>query len=473
MLDILDTILAYLGSVSSYGNDVRMTLAGLARTCRAFQDPGLNGLRKSQTGLALALRCFPDDLWDRSNGSEKLTFTGLKRPLVLADWERPLLYWNRIQCFYIHSFDPEEISPAVCETLRMCCPTQHLFPTLREIKWFDEDPFRLSIFAIFLSPQVRRIGLFPGHSMAHLSVLPSLGIKYPDLAELDFRGIYRESCGPLFLKSVLALLSNLPHLEWLGIPNIDALILDRLARLRSLKTLVVDVPSVPEFSVDVNGSTRRSQALEELCLWSTTPEIAIAIIEPVSHPLREIGLRIESEFPDAQMTARLYSAIRVNANRSCGTMKSLHMEDEWAESRAETPSDDEFDSYVVESKVLETLFLFINLIKIILQPYHGFDLDDEMVSRMARAWSRVEELRMIFSADLHIAEVLTRTTLLGIHTIAMHCLNLHTLELYFDASAIPALVFSDPLPESHCRVPIEFLQGSVGKKSGSSWRQLV
>jgi hypothetical protein len=218
--------------------------------------------------------------------------------------------------------------------------------------------------------------------MAHLSLLSSLGIKYPDLAELDFRGIYRESCGSLFLKSVLALLSNLPHLEWLGIPNTDTLI---LAPLRSLKTLVVDVPSAPEFSVDINGSTQQVQALEELCLWSTTPEIAIAIIEPVSNPLREISLRIKSEFPDAQMTARLYGAIRANANLSYETMKSLHIEDEWAESRAETPPDDEFDSYVVEDKVLETLFPFIKLIKTILQPYNGFDLDDEMVSRMARA----------------------------------------------------------------------------------------
>jgi hypothetical protein len=142
--------------------------------------------------------------------------------------------------------------------------------------------------------------------------------------------------------------------------------------------------------------------------------------------LREIGLGFESEFPDAQMTARLYSAICANASRSYGTLKSLHIEDVWAESATETPPDDEFDSYVVEGKALETLFRFSNIIQIILQPYHGFDLDDEMVSRMARAWSRVEELRVISSADLHIAKVRTRTTLLGIHAIAMHCLNLHT-----------------------------------------------
>ncbi|KAJ7846710.1 hypothetical protein B0H14DRAFT_3454201 [Mycena olivaceomarginata] len=205
MPEILDIIFAYAGSVSP-----------------TFQDPALNALWKSQTGMTLALRCFPDDLWDRSTDSEKLTFAGLRRPLVLADWERSLLYWNRIQCFYIHSFDPEEISPA--------------------------------------------------------------------------------------------------------------------------KT---------------NGL-----------------------------------------------------------------------------SRAETPPDHEFDSYVVEDKALETLFPFINLIKTILQPYHGFDLDDEMVSRMARAWSRIEELRVIFSADLHIAKVRTRTTLLAIPALETTCTQTMLVDLSVGCSLI-------------------------------------
>ncbi|KAJ7235723.1 hypothetical protein B0H12DRAFT_135121 [Mycena haematopus] len=76
--NILDMIFASLGvldrSTSSRLHDRPETHAAIARTCKALQNPALNALWATQTSLVPALRCFPDDLWGRSDHPTKLSF---------------------------------------------------------------------------------------------------------------------------------------------------------------------------------------------------------------------------------------------------------------------------------------------------------------------------------------------------------------------------------------------------------------
>jgi hypothetical protein len=73
-------------------------------------------------------------------------------------------------------------------------------------------------------------------------------------------------------------------------------------------------------------------------------------------------------------------------------LNSLTVEDN--SNSLELPDDDAFDSYVIRAETLRVLFSFTNLTTIVLKPIRGFDLDDEVVLDMARAWRRVEELRL-------------------------------------------------------------------------------
>ncbi|KAJ6589482.1 hypothetical protein B0H19DRAFT_1058494 [Mycena capillaripes] len=290
-----------------------------------------------------------------------------------------MFYWGRIKRFHISSFNVDTISSNVCETLRICCPNQHLFPNLRELDWFDEDPSRLSIIALFLSPRIYSISMYPGESMILLSLLPTLAVKYPNLTEMNLRSFYRHSrsYGPELLDALFAFVSNAKRLEVLCIEIADVAILERSSRFPSLKTLVVDEIFPFESFPNGDGSDPRFPSLEELSLWGTTPEISTTVVRAVENrALTAIHLLFESNFPDAAATAN---------------------------------------------------------------PYYGFNLDDETVSKMARAWPRVEELRLAFSVDMHAADVLTRVTLVGVHGIATHCLHLKTLELCFDASIVPPL----------------------------------
>ncbi|KAF7358826.1 hypothetical protein MSAN_01222200 [Mycena sanguinolenta] len=194
--------------------------------------------------------------------------------------------------------------------------------------------------------------------MMQLSLLRTLGIKCPDLTEVDLRHTYR----------------GLKRLETLCICSIDAAIFNHIARLPCLKSLVVDGPWPVNFILD-GGSAPNFPDLEQLSLWSTTPDVGCTIVETISHRgLRQIDLMFETVFPDAQTTARLYAAIGANVSQL--TLESLHIEDYAMHGGAQMPLEDEFESYIIGGDTLTVLFSFSNLTTIVLKPLNGFDMDD-------------------------------------------------------------------------------------------------
>lgn len=51
-------------SLNHLNRDSAQTLAGLARTCKAFRDPALDLLWKSQYTVMNVLNCMPGDIWE-------------------------------------------------------------------------------------------------------------------------------------------------------------------------------------------------------------------------------------------------------------------------------------------------------------------------------------------------------------------------------------------------------------------------
>lgn len=58
-------------------------------------------------------------------------------------------------------------------------------------------------------------------------------------------------------------------------------------------------------------------------------------------------------------------------------------------------------NYLVDGPILATLFCFGNLTEITLEPPVGFDIDDETVADMARAWPKLKSLCLMANSDLH------------------------------------------------------------------------
>ncbi|KAH7904650.1 hypothetical protein BJ138DRAFT_1119210 [Hygrophoropsis aurantiaca] len=142
-------------------NSRRNDLVSMALTYRAWCDPALDILWRTQVSLRPLLRTFPEDLWKEITNVAVIqrrtdpstvchNYMELARDVVPADWSRPLLYARRINTFV---FTGEGLPPSVCNagavhhtalsTILRTAPAEGLLPNLLEL---IADKIPLSLF---------------------------------------------------------------------------------------------------------------------------------------------------------------------------------------------------------------------------------------------------------------------------------------------------------------------------------------
>ncbi|KAJ6618074.1 hypothetical protein B0H10DRAFT_2218029 [Mycena sp. CBHHK59/15] len=84
--------------------------------------------------------------------------------------------------------------------------------------------------------------------------------------------------------------------------------------------------------------------------------------------------------------------------------------------------------------LLTSLILFHNLTVLYISAYEGYEITDEIVSSLARAWPQLEEFHLTSTVQSRHPP---RATLLAIRALARHCPNLRALEMTFDAINVP------------------------------------
>ncbi|KAF7368701.1 hypothetical protein MVEN_00194800 [Mycena venus] len=92
--------------------------------------------------------------------------------------------------------------------------------------------------------------------------------------------------------------------------------------------------------------------------------------------------------------------------------------------------------YSVGGDTIEPLLSFVNLTSVHLSHPVGFDLDDAMVLRMARAWPCITSLSLLACPSHRISP---RVTLRVLYAFAKHCPELEVLEMTFDATKVPKI----------------------------------
>ncbi|KAJ7084559.1 hypothetical protein B0H15DRAFT_989223 [Mycena belliarum] len=295
---------------------------------------------------------------------------------------------------------------------------------------------------MFASPSVNTIAVCPDFFQnSDLSLLPILGAEHPDLKEVELRGPglrYDETTHGHIRSFLSNLNQDKPQLETVLLPNVDEKILEYLSCLPSLKCLVIDELCGFDSFFGSFGSEKRFLRLENLSLWSTTPEVALGILGTGDRAaFTEVAFTFKKSYPTSETTRRLYDAIVARCSMS--TLRSLTVNDEFMYSKStDMLNDEDCDNYVVSPTTLHTLFRFTNLTTIVLKPYFGFDLNDTVVSELARAWIQVESLSVGFSYDCH-STFATQATLVGLQAIATHCSRLENLDFCFNAKRVPPL----------------------------------
>ncbi|KAJ7614442.1 hypothetical protein FB45DRAFT_936958 [Roridomyces roridus] len=390
------------------------TLTSLARTCKAFQDPALNVLWRSQSTVVNVLKCMPGEIWQWED--EDPGQVTVARPIIPTDWERPLFYAHRVK-YFENSLDAG-YGHLLYETLRMCLPDEPLFPNLQFMNWIrsDNDWAHFPSFRSFLGPRLRTLTLDVHPSTAELSLLPGVAAQSPQLEGLsiycyaDLNGRYQ---------SLSFLVQQLNHLRHLTVPCLDGPALDHLSQQSSLQyltllaQLALGIPDIPSGSFLLRFRNRLLRDVT-IRLPATTPARAVAQCYNTAamvfreHPLSALSITCESSSATLDVAA----------------------------------SPEQIALYAISVTSLSPLFAFGDLTNVCLSGPVGLDLDDGSIARLASAWPRLLCL-CIESTSFKI--VPPRATLSCLFSLAQFCPDLRTLQMPIDATLIPQ--WQDQKPE--------------------------
>ncbi|KAJ7635234.1 hypothetical protein FB45DRAFT_830849 [Roridomyces roridus] len=454
--EILDVIFDFVRTLGSdpdhlpwaHGSEAKRDLASIARTCKTFRDPALDILWRRQTSLRPALLLFPEDLWvSRERG--KRGFKEFRREIVPSDWERPVLYFGRVRCLVIDSYDqsPPDSSyfMARLEMLKgllLRCPTSQLFPNLQQLQWLETwYPTVLPVLETLSAPRLTTMGFSPGWSEDELDALRNLGNAWPDLTDIVINHSSRRDFDSAIVAAIHDGIRPLSRLRSFDTANINAEILlhlSRLPHLRSLSSYMAGFkfhfhPDVAELS----GSVPAFPALEEISGF-ISPEILIQILSAMGESrLTSIDAYFFTsegiELPKISTTTALYTAIADHCSPS--NLTRLYIEDDWVDAPSDLiPDEFAFGDYAIRPDTLQILKPFTNLTMLTLESFHGFDIDDATVLNLAQAWTKLEKLSLGCVGPNRSPNFWPHASMLSLEYLAFFCRQLKDLRLLFNAT---------------------------------------
>ncbi|KAJ7807031.1 hypothetical protein B0H13DRAFT_2686562 [Mycena leptocephala] len=357
-------------SLNQLNRDSAQTLAGLARTCKAFQDPALDLLWKSQYTVMNVLNCMPGDIWEVLDDTDAEEVR-LKRPVLPSDWERPLIYSHRVRHFKYQLSCSHPDSAAFYEMLRMCLPPEPLFPNIESLLWETSDTALLPHFRLFIGPRLTSLTVSTFQSASHLSLLPALATQCPLLQEVC---ILTSDGLPGRCEAISFFVKQLTRLESLEVPCLDAVALDHLAKRPPASQ--TEVPS----SCDI----------DMLTLTVTDARAATEVLARLhASPIRSLVIQFPKN-TSATAVREIYNGVAANCNHASLDSLSIALPHTGTTDTAADP--EQIALYAVPGTHLFPLFTLTTLTSVTLAGPVGLDLDDAATAEIARAWPESRRL---------------------------------------------------------------------------------
>ncbi|KAF8142805.1 hypothetical protein K438DRAFT_1877402 [Mycena galopus ATCC 62051] len=394
------------------------TFAALARTCKGFSStsPALDLLWMYQSSLMPLLKCMPGDVWDEDDDGS------IRRPVTPADWERPLAYSHRVRSFRYKDRD-HSYSPEFFDALRLCLPGPHLFPNIEYLEWFVSDPASTSFSPVrlFLGPQLTSI--LGSYEPSRCPGLREVAISLDD--EIELGGSSQNSCLSLFVR-------GLGRLETLDMPYLDRAAMEHLARLPTFTSLRLthQLDTIPALKL-ATAAGRPFTSLKSLNVTGKTVAALTDIILPMAHAPIDDLVAIFPNFTTSSTISQLYTILA--ATCSDGPLSGLTLR-AYNGLGGPHPVAAYDASLVVHGAQLRPLFSFHDLTSIRLSAPAGFDLNDDAIGDIARAWPNIRTLKLVASDHAHVQ---SNMTLGGLLHFARYCPKLTSLSISLDATAVP------------------------------------
>ncbi|KAJ7481388.1 hypothetical protein B0H11DRAFT_1225892 [Mycena galericulata] len=432
IVEIVDQVCRHVGAdmwtiypPATARGDASRALSVLARTSVVFQDSALNVLWRRQDSIVNLLKCTPDDLWNISESEDLYEATDLvihlQRTLVYKDWERVLFYSYRVRSFLLYVRGSGQVSDFF-DALNLSLPTDCVFPNLRELTWIPDPSGLFHHLRLFLTPRMERLSINPATDL-DLSVLAVVSAKCPSLKHITID----TGLNDWATQGVSTFVRSLPSVESLDVAALDRPALMHVALMDGLKSFRLRSAETPFFHFPPSPSYFHD--LRELFL--PTMECAAALMTASPDCLcEELTITDNWSRPTKIIAHGFYSILARQRARSSLHVVRVYGDDDHPTLLAANQT----ETYLVGGDILEPLFSCANLQTVSLNHPVGFDLDDGMVLRMARAWPRIEVLALQAGRSRHAR---CSTTLRGLSALAKHCTNLRNLKMIFDATNVP------------------------------------
>ncbi|EIW78123.1 hypothetical protein CONPUDRAFT_167198 [Coniophora puteana RWD-64-598 SS2] len=454
ILEVISEICLYLSDQDSH-----RSLASLAQTCHALQDPALDHLWRTLVGFAPLVKCLPNDMWievDKGSGTKSLT---ISRPLRSAEWTRFRTYARRVHGLVHHDkIDPDSythIHSSVFIALGSPVIPGPLFPELRCLVWNDienEEAFRFLNVALGEKTQVVQIALPDPNknstsstysystkrptitpalrflpSIARCAQLEVLELGYPRFTSQD--NPYSDATTELVLQ-----LQSLDDLSC-GSLNEDALV--HLGRLPSLTSLSFTLPAgnvaerlmgqnmFPNLdSVDIQSGSSLDEACAFLAVLAKRPKsLTFTVPKLIHHMLRKLINQLAPGDVDESGSSK---SDEIQAN----THTELTFDAYTIVIDRNFPAVIPLEEEALRLSDLAPLFKFRSLEHLEIEDWMAIVLSDSDLGELAAAWPNIITLSICGKYGWPAEP---QVTFAGVLSVLRLCPKLEALGIVFDA----------------------------------------
>ncbi|KAG1749094.1 uncharacterized protein EDB91DRAFT_1244886 [Suillus paluster] len=409
--------------------DGRVTVAGLARTCQAFRDPALDVLWAQLHSLDALVLCSGG----RRDGSKKAIWD---RALYDADWRILARYTGRVHTLTIsHRLDTWDITTM---QLLSCHPLLGpLLPNLAGLSWLSNCENFFPFLRCFCGPNLTTLRLSPtSWSVRKCAVVASLAPLCPLLKK--FLCIDAEDSS---MQAVSEAVVGWKKLQVLLAGPLNEQALTHASSLETLQEL--------RFSV----SDLKSPVLE-LC----SPRAAMTISTPSPSLFHAFTPNVHFSTPRLRLVCQHYD--EKFPKDFFSRLKSCLMHpEELLELRlvVTTRSDEEASNrlIVLDTRMLHPLLSLKGLDHLDLGCAFTF-IDDTFLKEMALSCPRLQKLYLGHQRHWSFIPVLTFE---GVTSLLMHCRQLSSLGIFFDATFKSDTIYMAPVDAVSPKIT-EFLVGA-------------
>ncbi|KII95061.1 hypothetical protein PLICRDRAFT_169754 [Plicaturopsis crispa FD-325 SS-3] len=419
-------------------------LAVLARTCKLFSAPALDLLWHTLSDISPLVRCMPTEVWtqkvapptkhsdddkdDTGHHTTQRKIVSFLRQPKESDWQRVLAYVKKVKVLSmsrIYSVKVEvQCAKLFQDSWQRSYPGQQLLPNLKVLNLDDNDTLYAALLA---TPGLKSLGMRL-RTTADTEIMQSLASKCPLLDTIDF--------APEPLDRYVQQVSR-AVCEWRNLFSVEVGALDRhaLAYLSTVPTLVrLSTIGVSKFEAQAAYESIVIDPFPRLTSFTTNDKLLLENgLASFSLPHLEELIVLDDTFCTAREWAIITQNI-VDAFSPSSSLSSLTVRDNCIHPMARNI---DAEDYAIPISVLEPLLPYCRLTYLALNPAGGFDLGDEDLARMARAWPLLEHLSL--AADLSMTGWMKapRITILGLLPLIQNCRRLENLAIVIDARVLP------------------------------------